>query len=94
MTEPRQKKLFRVEIEHTMYVMAETEYKAEREAVRNLWEEGEVDCATETVESMLERGVSAAYLRSSGWGEDIPYGSDDYKTVDELVKELAEKAKG
>ena len=74
------KKLFEVEIESQMYVMAENRSQAEKVAR----EEVEIN---DNVYELDYFAVEAGTHLLAGFEDTIPYNSDDDKTVGELIEE-------
>lgn len=71
------KKLYVVDVQHTVYVMAEDERAAEREALAGIREFGdEPDC---TVNEVKRLPVDPE------WANAIPYGSEDERTVSQVA---------
>ena len=72
------KKLYVVDLEHSVYVMAESEEDAEQTAIRGIREYGDTP------------RVTASEARSGpiprDWRNSIPFGSDDDRTVEDLIK--------
>lgn len=72
------KKLYVVDMQHTVYVMAEDERDAEREARRGIREYGD-----DPVCSVSE--VKGGPI-DPGWSDAIPYGSENDRTVAQIVE--------
>ena len=78
------KKLFKVDVENTFYVMAEDKVEAEDVARENLFNE-----THNHLISSDEVVPSWDYIDSE-WQDDIPYESDDNKTCGEIFREMKE----
>ena len=78
------KKLFVVEVQHTVYALAEDEKEAEREAVKGIH-----DCGDEPNVSASE--VTGGPIDPE-WRDAIPYGSNEDGTVSDILKSNAQKS--
>lgn len=72
------RKLFKVEIERTVMVMAEDEKEAERLALYYEREEEAENTFLSVVKDLSEV--------TDDWKESIPYGSEDDQTCEQLLK--------
>lgn len=78
------KKLYVVDVQHTVYVMAEDEKGAEREAVKGIHDCGDAPtlCASEMTCGPVD----------PSWRGSIPFGSDDDRTVNDILNSNAQKS--
>ena len=73
------KKLFVVDVQHTVYVLAEDEAEAGREGVKGIH-----DCGDES-RILAQEVKNGPVLRD--WLGAVPYGGEDEKTVGEILRE-------
>ena len=80
------KKLYEVEVDFTMFVMAEDESKAKDVAQANVNEE---------IDNLNSRdfGISRTKFYPYNWENAYPYGSDTNQTVKEILEAEKEAAK-
>jgi len=79
MTDDPDPTLYRVTVEYELVVEADGRMKAERIARRRTRDEEPKTCFA----SVIYKGDSVP----DDWGDCIPYGADDDKTVDQKLKE-------
>lgn len=82
------KKLYYVELEYRAYVMAESEHDAIYEAKDGLkddYADPDFESAADVRESQKKRG--SHFYVDPAWKNAIPYGSDDDKTVEQVLAE-------
>lgn len=78
------KKLYVIDVNHTVYALAESEKEAEREGVRGIH-----DCGDEPIVSARE--VTRGPI-DPGWQGAIPYGSDENQTVSQILRLNTQKS--
>lgn len=79
------KKLYVVEVEHSVYVMAESESEAEDVALRGI---ADVDDTPRVYPSELTYTEPV----SRDWRGSVPFGSDDERTVGQILEDMAPKS--
>ncbi len=73
--------IWRVTIELTMYVEADTEDEAHEVAESSAWKE-----AQNGVEFMHAKAVTATSEVNADWGTSLPWGGDGRSTVYEVIE--------
>lgn len=79
------KKLYEVEVEHTVYVMAESESEAEDVALQGI---ADVD---DTPRVYTNEVIESTPV-SRDWRGSVPFGSDDRRTVGQILEDIAPKS--
>lgn len=79
------KKLYEVEVTHTVYVVADSESEAETVALRGI---ADID----DTPRVYPNEVTESTPVSLGWRDSVPFGSDEQRTVGQILDDISQKS--